>query len=60
MEIENEQMLYISFNQDYSAFSVGTERGFRIYNTYPYKDYYERSIRIIFKKISDGGRNRNR
>ena len=43
MDVANDQMLYVSFNQDYSAFSVGTERGFRVYNTYPYKDYYERS-----------------
>jgi len=45
MDVSNEQMLYISFNQDYSAFSIGTERGFRIYNTYPYRNFYERSKR---------------
>jgi len=43
MDSIEDQMLYISFNQDNSAFSIGTERGFRIYNGYPYKDYYERS-----------------
>lgn len=43
MESIEDQMLYISFNQTNSAFAIGTERGFRIYNTYPYKDYYERS-----------------
>lgn len=43
MEQIEDQMLYVSFNQDYSAFVVGTERGFRIYNIYPFKDYYERS-----------------
>jgi hypothetical protein len=36
-------MLYVTFNQDNSSFAVGTEKGFRIYNSYPYKDYYERS-----------------
>ena len=41
-EKKDDSMLYVSFNQDNSFFSVGTERGFRIYQTYPFKDYYER------------------
>ena len=41
-EIENDSMLYVSFNQDNSFFSVGTERGFRIYQTYPFTEHYER------------------
>lgn len=44
MDNSDGQMLYISFNQDNSAFSVGTENGFRIYNSFPYRDFYERSI----------------
>ena len=39
--MENNE-LYVSFNQDNSFFSVGTERGFRIYQTYPFTEHYER------------------
>jgi WD40 repeat protein len=46
-EDEDNSMLYVSFNQDNSFFSVGTERGFRIYQTYPFTDPYE--------KIMNGG-----
>lgn len=46
-EIEDNSMLYVSFNQDNSFFSVGTERGFRIYQTYPFIEPYE--------KIMNGG-----
>lgn len=37
------KILYVSFNQDSSCFSVGTETGFKIYNTNPYKPNFERS-----------------
>ena len=46
-EIKNNSILYTSFNQDNSFFSVGTENGFRIYQTYPFTDHYE--------KIMNGG-----
>ena len=46
-EIEDNSMLYVSFNQDNSFFSVGTERGFKIYQTYPFNEPYE--------KIMNGG-----
>jgi hypothetical protein len=39
----NDTILSISFNQDASCFAAGTERGFRIFNTFPYKDNFERS-----------------
>ena len=42
-----DQMLYVSFNQDSSCFVIGTQRGFKIYSSYPLKNSYER--------ILDGG-----
>lgn len=48
MDIEDDHMLYISFNQDNSCFAVGTERGYRIYSLQtPNLDFYER--------VMDGG-----
>ena len=35
-EEEENSMLYISFNQDNSFFSIGTEKGFSIYRTEPF------------------------
>lgn len=32
---ELNEILYVSFNQDYSRFTVGTETGFRVYETQP-------------------------
>jgi hypothetical protein len=46
MEKEEEnklEILYIGFNQDNKCFSVGTNIGFRIYNTDPFKLNFERS-----------------
>ena len=45
--IKCDSMLYISFNQENTFFSIGTERGFLIYQTEPFKGPYER--------IMDGG-----
>ncbi|MCQ2820186.1 MAG: hypothetical protein MJ252_23205 [archaeon] len=32
---EKEQILYVSFNQDFKNFAIGTETGFRIYGVNP-------------------------
>jgi len=40
---DEDRMLYISYNQDTTGFSVGTEKGFKIFNTYPFELCYERS-----------------
>jgi len=47
METNDDQMLYVTFNQDSSCFAIGTEKGFKIYNSYPFKDNFERSITFI-------------
>lgn len=44
VEPVEDQILYATFNQDASCFAVGTETGFRIYNSHPFKDNYERGI----------------
>ena len=38
-----DQMLYINFNQDSKCFATGTEKGFRIFYSYPFKGNYEKS-----------------
>jgi hypothetical protein len=42
-----EQMLYITFNQDSSCFAVGTEKGFKVFSTYPFKENFERGFYFI-------------
>ncbi|MCQ2818258.1 MAG: hypothetical protein MJ252_13405 [archaeon] len=37
-------MLYVTFNQDATCFAVGTETGFSIYNSYPFKDNFTRDM----------------
>ena len=44
MESNEEKILYLSFNQDSSCFCVGTDRGFRIYNSYPLKCSIKRDL----------------
>jgi autophagy-related protein 18 len=36
-------ILYIAFNQDYSCISIGTEEGYIIYNSSPFKEICKRS-----------------
>jgi len=40
--INNNKMLYVSFNQDSSCFSVGTETGFTIFNLNPFIEIFNR------------------
>jgi hypothetical protein len=44
---KDDAILCVTFNQDTSCFAVGTERGFRIFNTYPYKDNFERGRKFF-------------
>lgn len=44
---QDKTILYVSFNQDFSCFVAGTERGFKIYNTFPFN--------LKFERILDGG-----
>ena len=50
MKNENEiiiakEILCISFNQDYSCMAAGTEKGFMIFNTNPFKKKFSRSVK---------------
>ena len=36
--------MFIGFNQDQSAFAVGTQKGFRIYNSFPYSNLFQRDF----------------
>jgi hypothetical protein len=39
----NNKILFFGFNQDASLFTIGTEYGFHIYNSCPFKDLISRS-----------------
>jgi WD40 repeat protein len=42
--MDKEEILYLGFNQNAGCFTCGTENGFKIYNTYPYKDTFSRDF----------------
>lgn len=44
----DDALLYISLNQDQSCLVVGTEKGFKVYETIPFKLRYQRSKNILF------------
>jgi len=44
MENSDEKCLYLTFNQDSSLFCVGTNKGFRVYTSYPLKCVGKRDI----------------
>jgi len=39
----NNRILFTGFNQNQGCFACGTESGFKIFNTAPYKDSHKRS-----------------
>ena len=39
---KSNELLSVSFNQDGTCFSVGTEKGFEIFISNPFKFYFER------------------
>ena len=38
-----EKILYVTYNQDSSCLSLGTQEGYMIYNISPFKNIYKRS-----------------
>jgi WD40 repeat protein len=42
--MDKEEILYLGFNQNAGCFTCGTENGFKIFNTYPYKDTFHRDF----------------
>ena len=54
-----QKILYLSFNQDSTCFSVGTDTGFKIFNTNPFKPNFERGIFFIKLLFRPWWRNRH-
>ena len=42
-EYIKDTILYMNFNQDSSCICIGTETGFHIYNSEPFKNIFSRS-----------------
>ena len=47
---KDEGLLYMSLNQDQTCLVVGTEKGFKLYDTIPFKLRYQRGKFRIYKK----------
>ena len=44
-----DEILYVSLNQDQGCFSAGTQTGFRVYNTRPFRDQFKRGKLALSK-----------
>ena len=54
MTAPKDEILYIGFNQDQGCFACGTQRGFKIFNTHPFKDTFKRGkLRALMIKGND-------
>ena len=43
-EFKSDKAISMRFNQDYSLFSIATQRGYKVYKTYPMSDYCEKNL----------------
>ncbi|XVE90944.1 hypothetical protein DITRI_Ditri20bG0116000 [Diplodiscus trichospermus] len=44
-DIDQTELLSVSWNQDYGCFAAGTSHGFRIYNCQPFKETFRRDLK---------------
>eukprot|EP00826_Nyctotherus_ovalis_P064973 TRINITY_DN953_c0_g3_i2.p1 TRINITY_DN953_c0_g3~~TRINITY_DN953_c0_g3_i2.p1 ORF type:complete len:364 (+),score=111.74 TRINITY_DN953_c0_g3_i2:37-1092(+) len=51
-ETPKNRILDIGFNQDQGCFAVSTEQGFRIFNSYPFKDTFHRDLGAGIGKVA--------
>ena len=42
--MDSEELLYAGFNQDASCFALGTEKGLKIFSSYPLRFSFDRGI----------------
>ncbi|OMO89974.1 hypothetical protein COLO4_19493 [Corchorus olitorius] len=50
-DIDQTELLSVSWNQDYGCFAAGTSQGFRIYNCQPFKETFRRDLKTGGFKI---------
>ena len=44
LKAPEEKIISLSFNQDFSLFTMGTENGFKIFNTFPFNKGYDKPL----------------